>query len=125
MSMRIVLPVLQITVALGLLNVWLLRSHQSTSYRGGGAGSMRGEFAVYGLPGWFMFVVGALKIGAAVCLIAGLWIHFLTLPAAILICVLMVGALAMHFKVRDPLKKSLPALAVLALAAIIWVGSAR
>ncbi len=86
---------------------------------------MREEFAVYGLPGWFMFVVGALKIGAAVCLIAGLWLHFLTLPAAILICVLMVGALAMHFKVRDPLKKSLPALAVLALAAIIWVGSAH
>ena len=86
---------------------------------------MREEFTTYGLPGWFMFVVGALKIGAAISLIAGLWLHFLTLPAAMLICVLMLGALAMHLKVRDPLLRSMPALIVFALAAIICVGSAR
>lgn len=111
--MQTVISVLQVIVALSLLNVWLLRFHKGTAYRGGGARSMREEFAVYGLPAWLTYVVGALKVGAAICLLAGLWLHFLVLPAALLICILMVGALAMHAKVRDPLKKSLPALFML------------
>lgn len=110
---------LQIAVALGLLNVWLLRVGRSTGFRGGDAHSMREEFAVYGLPAWSMQVVGTLKIAAAVCLIAGIWFRYLVLPAAVIVCVLMVGALAMHLKVRDPLKKSLPALMVLAASATI------
>ncbi|MBA2677084.1 MAG: DoxX family protein [Ktedonobacteraceae bacterium] len=123
--MNIAIIILQITVALGLLNVWLLRFHRSTSYRGGNAHSMREEFAVYGFPVWFMYFIGALKIGSALCLIAGLWLHFLVLPAALLICILMLGALAMHLKIRDPLKKSLPALVILTLSIIISLGSIR
>lgn len=123
--MRTLLIVLQIAVALGLLNVWLLRFGRSTAYRGGDAGSMQEEFALYGLPKWFMFLIGALKVGAAVCLIAGVWIHSLVLPAAALVCALMIGALAMHLKVRDPLKKSLPALLVLVASAVICWSSTR
>jgi uncharacterized membrane protein YphA (DoxX/SURF4 family) len=117
--MRIVVSVLQVVVALGLLNVWLLRFNRKTPYRGGDAGSMQEEFAAYGLPAWSTYLVGALKVGAAICLIVGLWIHTLVFPAALLICLLMVGALAMHLKVRDPFTKSLPALLVLALSLTI------
>ena len=123
--MRTAVSVLQLLVALGLLNVWLLRSRQSSNYRGGNAGNMQEEFAVYGLPGWSMWVVGALKVGAAICLIAGFWFHFLVLPAALLVCALMVGALAMHLKVHDSFRKSLPALALFTGAAIICLGSLR
>ena len=123
--MQTVLYVLQIVVALGLLNVWLLRFNKTTAFRGGGARSMPEEFAAYGLPVWSTYVVGTLKIGAAICLIAGVWLHFLVFPAALLVCVLMVGALAMHLKVRDPLSKSMPALAVLVMCAIICFGSTR
>ena len=123
--MRTVVSVLQIIVALGLLNVWLLRFRQSTTYRGGNAKTMQEEFAVYGLPEWSMWVVGALKVAVALCLIAGLWFHFLVLPAALLLCVLMVGALAMHLKVHDPIKKSLPALGMLISAALIGLASTR
>ncbi len=83
------------------------------------------EFAAYGLPVWSTYVVGALKIGAAICLIAGVWLHFLVFPAALLVCILMVGALAMHLKVRDPLSRLIPALAVLVMSAIICFGSTR
>jgi len=121
--MKVLLMSLQVLVALGLLNVWLLRFGRGSAYRGGDAKTMREEFAVYGLPGWFMVVVGALKVGAAICLIAGLWLHFLVMPAALLICVLMVGALAMHLKARDNAQKYLPALAVLLLSACISWGS--
>jgi hypothetical protein len=38
------------------------------------------------------------------------------LPAALLIVGLMVGAIFMHFRIRDPLKKNLPALVMLILS---------
>ena len=118
-----ILIVCQVAAALGLLNVWLLRSNRATSYRGGTARSMREEFAAYGLPAWCVVVVGVLKVGAALALLAGLWYPVLVRPAAVLVGVLMLGALAMHWKVRDPLKKYVPALAMLALAVTLVLGS--
>ena len=115
--------ILQIVAALGLLNVWLLRANRSTAYRGGDARNMREEFAAYGLPAWMVVVVGVLKVGAALALIAGIWYPLLILPAALLICVLMLGALAMHFKIHDPLRKSAPAAGMLTLAVLIGLGS--
>ena len=54
-------------------------------------------------------------------LIAGIWIPGLVrLPAAV-VAVLMVGALAMHAKVKDPLSKSLPALAVLVMSVAVFL----
>ncbi len=120
--MQTLIYVLQIAAALGLLNVWLLRFNQRTAYRGGSAGSMREEFVTYGLPGWFAYVIGTLKVGSAIALIVGIWMPVLVLPAAGLISVLMLGALSMHIKIHDPLKKMLPALGMLALClGIIWV----
>ncbi len=121
--MQTIVQILQIIVALGLLNVWLLRFRRSTAYRGGEARSMPEEFAVYGLPAWTTYVVGTLKVGAACCLIAGLWFPITVFPAALLISLLMLGALAMHLKVRDSLKKSVPALFILTLSLIICWGS--
>lgn len=108
--------ILQVVVALGLLNVWLLRRGSATPYRGGDARSLREEFAAYGLPEAVFYVVGALKIGSAIALLVGLWIESLVLPAAAVVAALMVGALVMHLKVKDPPKKSLPAFVVLLLS---------
>lgn len=109
--------VLQVVVALGLLNVWLLRAGKATSFRGGSSRSLKEEFAAYGLPDFAFYVVGALKIVSAVMLIAGIWIPALVLPAAAVVAVLMVGALAMHVKVQDPAIKSLPAFLMLLMSA--------
>ncbi len=117
--------ILQITVSLVLLNVWLRRFNRSTAYRGGGASSMREEFAAYGLPVWCMYAVGALKVVAALCLLAGLWFRVVVFPAALLISILMLAALAMHLKIRDPMNKSLPALLLLGLSFIICIISMR
>ena len=84
------------------------------------------EFAAYGLPAWFCYVVGFLKVTSAICLLAGLLYPWLVLPAAVVVAVLMAGAIAMHVKVSDPLKKYLPALSMLLLCAVIlaeiWLG---
>ena len=112
---------LQTVVALGLLNVWLLRANSPTNYRGGEARSLEEEFATYGLPRWFYYVVGALKLGSAVVLLVGLWVPEVVVPAAAVVVALMLGALAMHVKVKDPVIKSLPAFLMLAMGAAICV----
>lgn len=111
--------VLQCFVAFGLLNVWLVRFNKSTAYRGGTAQSLQKEFAVYGLPSWFFYLIGVLKVGAAIVLLAGIWFPALVFPSAALIGVLMLGALVMHLKVGDPAIKSLPAAVVLIMVILI------
>lgn len=111
----------QVVIALGIFNVWLLRFGKPTSWRGGMAQNMTEEFAVYGLPAWFMKVIGALKLLLAALLIAGIWYPAVTKPAAVGIAILMLGAISMHVRVKDPLKRSLPALAMLVLSSIVAV----
>lgn len=110
---------LQVIVGLGLLNVWLVRGGSATPYRGGASRSLREEFAAYGLPGFAFYLVGALKIAAAIVLIAGVWMVLPVRAAAAVVAALMVGAIAMHLKVGDPLMKSLPAALMLAMTAAI------
>lgn len=110
---------LQLVVALGILNVWILRPRKATPFRGGGAKNLREEFAAYGLPFWFMCVVGVVKVGLALALIAAIWFHPAAQPAAIGMGLLMLGAFVMHLKVKDPMKKALPSVAVLGMCAAI------
>lgn len=124
MSSSTVASVLQLVVGLGLLNVWLVRSSSATAYRGGSASSLREEFAVYGLPSFVFYVVGALKITAGVVLIAGVWLDLPVLIAAGVVAALMVGALLMHLKVGDPIKKAVPATLMLAMSVTIALLSA-
>ena len=122
MSTFAISTTLQVIVALGLLNVWLVRAKASTAYRGGSAQSLKEEFATYGLPDWTFYVVGILKVGSAILLLLGIWVKSpdLVRPPALVVAGLMVGALAMHAKVKDPLTKSLPALAMLLMCVAIW-----
>ncbi|MFM7282533.1 MAG: DoxX family protein [Planctomycetia bacterium] len=110
---------LQIILALGLINVWLVRSGKATAYRGRSSTNLKEEFAAYGLPDAVFYLVGALKLGSAAALLAGLWYPELVLPAAGVLAGLMVGALLMHIKVKDPLLKSLPALAMLGMSTTV------
>jgi len=122
MSWLSIPAVLQFFVGLGLLNVWLLRSRSATGYRGGSATSLKEEFQVYGLPEFAYYLVGTLKVLAGIVLIAGIWISLPVTIAAAVVAALMVGALAMHVKVGDPVKKSLPAALVLVMSlAIIFL----
>jgi hypothetical protein len=119
---KTLVQICQIIVGCGLLNVWLLRFNKRTDYRGGTSANLLEEFTTYGLPGWFCYLVGFLKVASAVALLAGLLYPTLVLPAAVVVALLMIGPLAMHFKVGDPFKKSLPATSVLVLCVIIIAG---
>ncbi len=117
--MEYVVIILKLVVGLGILNVWLLRANKATAYRGGNAKTMREEFATYGLPYWFMCVIAVLKLTLAIALLASIWFHSLAQPAAIGMALLMLGAFIMHLKVKDPISKALPSIAVFAMCAAI------
>lgn len=114
---------LQVGVAAVLLDVWLFRARRRTPYRGGNATTMTEEFAAYGLPRWSCYLVGAAKVGAASMLLVGLWKRSVVLPAAVTVSVLMLGAVAMHLKIKDPLRKALPASTMLLLSLAIGARS--
>jgi len=117
--MELIKIVLQLIVAIGIYNVWLVRFGKSTKWRGGSATDMKSEFEAYGMPQWFMMIIGFTKVTLATLLIAGIWFPILVGPAALGLTSLMLGAIGMHIKVKDPLLKSLPAFTVFSLSLIL------
>lgn len=113
----------QIIIALGIYNVWLVRANRATPYRGGSAKTMAEEFAAYGLPAWFMKVVMVLKLTCATFLLLGLWYPALVEPGAYGMVILMTGAVLMHAKVKDEVKKSVPAAVMLLLSVFVATGA--
>ena len=110
---------LQLIVALNLLNVWLVQSTKATRWRGGDAKTLAQEFVVYGLPKWMFFTVGFLKVGFSVALIIAIWFPVLLNIASVGLSILLLGSIAMHIKIKDPIVKSFPALFFLILNAFI------
>jgi hypothetical protein len=109
----------QLVIALGIYNVWLLRTNKATAYRGGGAKTMEEEFHIYGLSTGVMKIVKILKLSCATLVLLGIWNPLLGFIGATGMGGLMLAAVAMHMKVRDPVKKALPAAALLVLSLLV------
>ena len=106
---------LKIIVGLSLLNVWLLQYNKPSRWRGGDAKTMMQEFDVYGLGSTMCYIVGFLKVGFSLALIASIWLAdlelvvYLELVAASALGLLLTGSILMHIKIKDALIKSFPA----------------
>jgi hypothetical protein len=121
--MEYLIIILKCVVSLSILNVWLLRFNKSTPWRGGEANSLLEEFHAYGLSTSFAYTVGVIKVGLALLLIVSIFWEPATLYAAGGIILTMTGAIIMHLKVMDPLKKSLPAFIFLLISVFIFFSS--
>ena len=106
----------QITIALSIYNVWFFRFNKPTRYRGKNAETMKDEFTSYGLPDYFVWLIGFLKVTLATLLLIGIYINSFVFPASVGMAILMVGAIVMHIKVKDDTIKSLPATIFLILS---------
>ena len=113
----------QLIIFFGILNVWIFRFNKCTDYRPASASNMKEEFASYNLPEWFVYFIGILKLVLSVFIMVGIWIPELVVPAAIGMALLMVGAIIMHLKVKDPFKKSIPAIIMLLLSLFLVFSS--
>ena len=109
----------QVIIGLSVMRVWTINFNKSTPWRGGGARNMKEEFTAYGLPMWMVYFVGALKVIFSIGLIAGLWIPELVSFSASGIAIFMFFAILMHVKIKDPIKKSIPALTFMVLSLLI------
>lgn len=116
--MKIIAKTAQTSAALWILNVWFNRFNKDTGYRGGDATNMVEEFEEYGLSKKTMYAVGATKVTLAGLMLAGHRYPKLVRPASSALATTMVGAIGMHAKVGDPIKRSLPAASVLTLSAV-------
>jgi len=117
--MEIFKIILQILIALGIFNVWLLRFSTNSEWRGGQATNMKEEFESYGLPDGAVWIIGSLKLSCAALLLLGVFLPVLAKIGAAGLTILMAGAVLMHFKVKDAPKKSLPAATLLILSLIV------
>ena len=116
--MKLVGRLAQTAAALWILNVWFNRFNKDTGYRGGNATNMKEEFEEYGLSETTMYAVGAAKVSLAGLMLAGLVAPRVSRPASIGLATFMLGAIGMHIKVGDPVKRYLPALSVFSLATV-------
>jgi hypothetical protein len=113
--------ILKLIIGFSIINVWLFRFGKPTRWRGGDAPNMKEEFSVYGLPNWFMILIGTLKVVLSILLIVSIWISGIEAIAAYGIAALMLGAIFMHIKVGDPLLKSFPAFSFFVLSLFVAI----
>ena len=77
------------------------------------------EFKEYGLPSWLRDLVGILKLSFAFMLFSG--DKNVSLLGTAGIITLMVAAVFTHLKVKNPLKKILPAISLIILSLFIFI----
>lgn len=111
--------VIKIVIALSIINVWLFRFKKPTVWRGNNAANMKEEFNNYGLPEWSMYLVGTLKVLFSLGLLISIFYNQLESLSAFGIAFLMFGAIVMHLKIGDPIKKSLPAFVFLSFSLLV------
>ena len=104
----------QIIIATSIVVVWVGRFDNIVK-----------EFKQFGLPDLVRNIVGAMKISLATLLVAGIWYPDLVMIPAILMAFLMLCAQGAHLKVKNPLVKYLPSLALLLLSIFVAVSHSR
>ncbi|MGO4918793.1 DoxX family protein [Maribacter spongiicola] len=117
--MNYLIIIFQIIVALSILNVWLIQNKKPTRWRGGNATTIIEEFEVYGLSKQMCYIIGFLKVTLALLLLVAIWFPVVKQPAALGLAALLLGSIAMHIKIKDPILKSFPAALFLVLCLII------
>jgi uncharacterized membrane protein YphA (DoxX/SURF4 family) len=117
--MRELSIVIQLVIALGIVNVWILRPGKPTPWRPDGASNMKEEFSKYGLPDWVRSAVGFAKLTLAALLVVGIWYPPVATGAAVAMALLMLAAVIAHVRAGDPPQRSLPAFTMLLLSAFV------
>ena len=104
--------ILQIVTATSILFVWIVRYKNIIQ-----------EFEQYNLPSWLRDMVGIFKLSFAIMLLIGIFDERFKIIGAGGILLLMIAAFLTHLNVKNPIYKTLPALALLSISIIILFSS--
>jgi hypothetical protein len=109
----------KVIIGLGILNVWTIRASNASPWRGLDSINLKDEFTSYGLGLKMFYFVGGVKISASIALLVSIWYPELTLYSSVVLLATLLGSVIMHIKVKDPLKKCLPAISLILLLCFI------
>ncbi|GLV58766.1 hypothetical protein KDH_55960 [Dictyobacter sp. S3.2.2.5] len=89
-------------------------------------GPSTARFEHFRYPHWFRYLTGVCEFLAGIGLLIGIWFPLLAVLAALLLCIIMLGALYSHrVRGKDPLSDLLPATVFLVLACIVLIAHVR
>ncbi len=101
-NMQDVTITLQALVAASLFFVWVVRYPNIVA-----------EFKEFGLPDWLRDAVGVAKLTCALLLLIGIERRQFAITGGIALSLLMLAAFGTHIRMRNPVTKMLPSLALL------------
>ena len=86
-----------------------------------GADQMVDEFHRYRYPQWFRVVTGSVEVSGALGMLVGIFRPVVAPFAGLFLTATMVGALATHLRIKDPVGKMAPPAMLLVLSTTVLV----
>ena len=112
--------ILQLFIGVSIMVIWIGRTTVASSYRVGEAKTLSQEFTEAGLTEGVYQVMRILKPIFAFLLVIGIVYDPFFIPCMTFTTLAMIGAVAAHVKVKDNIKKMIPAITLLVFCFIVF-----
>ena len=112
--------ILQLFIGISIVFIWVGRTTVASSYRVGNAQTLSEEFTEAGLTQNVYMVMRVLKPIFAFLLVIGIVYKPFFIPCMTFTTLAMIGAVYAHVKVKDELKKMIPAITLLVFCFIVF-----
>jgi len=112
--------ILQLFIGISIMVIWILRTTVASSYRVGDAQTLSEEFTEAGFTEEVYQVMRILKPIFAFLLVIGIVYKPFFIPCMTFTTLAMIGAVYAHIKVKDEIKKMIPAITLLAFCFIVF-----
>ena len=111
---------LQLVIGVSIMVIWILRTTVSSAYRVGDAQTLSEEFTEAGFTEGVYQVMRILKPIFAFLLVIGIVYEPFFIPCMSFTTLAMIGAVYAHVKVKDEMKKMIPAVTLLIFCFIVF-----
>ena len=112
--------ILQLFIGVSIMIIWIFRTTVASSDRVGNAQTLPEEFTEAGFTEGVYQVMRILKPIFAVLLVIGIVYDPFFVPCMTFTTLAMIGAVYAHVKVRDEIKKMIPAITLLVFCFIVF-----
>tara|TARA_B100002019_G_C20941656_1_gene437115 strand:- start:55 stop:444 length:390 start_codon:yes stop_codon:yes gene_type:complete len=110
---------LQLGIGASIVFIWVCRTTVASSYRVGNAQTLSEEFTEAGFTEGVYMVMRVLKPIFAFLLVIGIVYEPFFIPCMTFTTLAMIGAVYAHVKVRDNIKKMIPAITLLVFCFVV------
>ena len=111
---------LQLIIGVSIMIIWIARTTTASAYRVGDAQTLSQEFTEAGFTEGVYQVMRILKPIFAFLLVIGIVYEPFFIPCMTFTTLAMIGAVYAHVKVRDNIKKMIPAITLLTFCFIVF-----